>query len=133
MKKIIFCLTLILATKAHANWFCEEGSSQKLGSTIETCGVGTGLDENQARVNAFENAKLEYSLVCNESSDCKDHKVTVTPKRTSCEKSLHGFTCWRMLAYEISDEKQSIMESIAYTRAHTHIRTMGESYPELYR
>lgn len=88
-----------------ANWFCEEGSSQRSGSTIEACGIGNGCDENTARAQAFKNAESEYKRVCNSSSDCKNHAASMNPKRTSCEKSLHGYTCWRMLAYQISNKK----------------------------
>lgn len=103
--KYLFCLCIILGfSKAQANWFCEEGSSQRSGATIEACGIGHGCDESAARAEAFKAAESEYKRVCNSSSDCKGHKAVVNPKRTSCEKSLRGYTCWRMLAYEVTEE-----------------------------
>lgn len=69
---------------------------------MRSCGVGTGSDENAARRDAFENAKTEFTALCELSDDCRGREVSVVPERTSCETSADGgFKCYRLLIFNI--------------------------------
>jgi hypothetical protein len=126
-KNILFFLILSVSSIAHANWFCSEESSDKIGNVINACGVAEASTESKARSDAFESASQEYKHLCEASDDCRYHFVNVKPKRTSCEKTASGFKCYRMLAYEIGDFSKSKASDISI---HTgeHVKTLGESY-----
>lgn len=103
---VLLCVSSGKAAVAD-EWLCTEESSQRRGNQILSCGIGIGLDESSARSSALANARTEFSSVCASSSDCRDHAVAVTPKRTTCEKigkkGTGGYKCYRLLSYEILD------------------------------
>lgn len=105
--KYLNLLLLLLGSDLHADqWLCSEESSQRQNNVIFACGVGTGDDEDKARRSSFENAKNEFDQICNSSSDCKYHEVTVIPKRTSCEEKNGAYKCYRLIAYVLGDESR---------------------------
>lgn len=97
-------LALFFLEDIHAadNWLCKEESSQRSGNSIQSCGIGKGESEDVARVNAFENSKKEFTLVCDNSDDCIGRKVSISPQRTSCEPTKNGeFICYRLVNFTI--------------------------------
>jgi hypothetical protein len=107
--KYVGFLLFFLSLNVHAdNWLCTEESSQRVGSEINACGIGTGISEDEARTEAFNNSKAEFDRVCNASADCKNHEVTLTPMRTTCEVKNFVYTCQRLVVYSIGKDK-SIM------------------------
>ncbi len=107
--KIIF-ITLIffsISSFAEESWFCTQESSRVLGDTVQSCGIGKATDENDARVRAFENAQFEFYRLCKASDFCGDRKVSVDPKRTTCDKGSDGiYKCTRLLEFNLSTEKK---------------------------
>lgn len=82
------------------SWLCTEEASQRRGSNIESCGVGVGQNEQEAREDAFTGAEHEFNRICRSSADCNSNKVIITPRRTSCEQKPDGlFVCHRLLEY----------------------------------
>lgn len=74
---------------------------------MQSCGIGRSSDENEARVRAFENAQFEFYRLCKASDFCGDRKVSVDPKRTTCDKGSDGsFKCTRLLEFTLSAEKK---------------------------
>lgn len=71
LKKIYLILLFPIYAVAAEQWICVEASSQKQGKVISACGIGMGKNENEARLNAFDNAKTEFQRVCLSSDDCK--------------------------------------------------------------
>jgi hypothetical protein len=108
---LLFCFSVpVIADE----WICTEASSRRTGSQILACGVGLGVTESEARNKAFENARTEFSNVCKNSSDCVDHSVILTPKRTSCEvvkngKKQSGYKCYRALVFDIEPNKDTVI------------------------
>lgn len=96
-------ILLLLSTTAHATeWLCTEEASQREGANILACGIGTGSDENTARLNAFDSAKAEFTKVCSGSDDCNNKQVSILPKRTSCEQTTNGsYKCYRLVTFNI--------------------------------
>ena len=101
---------------ASDDWLCKEASSQIRGSTIAACGVASARTEDEARESAFNNAKKEFGQVCDSNSNCKEHKFTLTPERTTCDSlGKDQFKCYRLLIYAIGDE-MSIHEIYEYNQ-----------------
>jgi hypothetical protein len=100
-------LAALLLHQAHAyaespNWYCKQVASERQGSTtINSCGIGMGKDENEARTNALDNAQKEFLKVCGLSDDCKNHKISASPERTTCEKSDRTYKCYRLIVFSI--------------------------------
>ena len=108
---IILILLSMLSSEAKADWLCTEVASQRRGNTIVTCGVAKVSDENLARLAALRNAKAEYKNICNDSADCRGHKVVIDPKRTECKKDKEGFyTCHRLVEYTITSDTEDKVE-----------------------
>lgn len=102
---IIFILLFSNSTcQAMDTWLCTEESSLRQGNSIYACGVGTGKDENQARVSAFEHAKHEFQRICSLSYDCKGHEIDVFPKRTTCERGKKQYRCYRLIVFNIGSK-----------------------------
>lgn len=101
IESIFSILTIALPLRAE-EWLCKEAASIRNGPLIQSCGIGTGKDENHARLAAFDNAKAEFERICLASDDCKNRTVSVEPERTSCTKEKSGYKCYRMLTFEIS-------------------------------
>jgi len=100
-------LIFILGTMAAASdqWLCTEAASQRYGNVISSCGIGVGNDENSARLAAFDNAKIEFQRICENSDDCRDHQINIEPKRTACQDKGGHYKCYRMVEFSIKDEK----------------------------
>lgn len=99
-------------------WLCKEESSVRSANTIGSCGVGTGEDENAARASAFENAKAEFTRICDLSADCKGHELSVMPKRTTCQeapekKGRERFKCYRLIEFTVVSEKTAVPAAAA--------------------
>lgn len=112
MKKLLGLLLLAQPTLADA-WLCTEASSQRRGSSVYSCGVGIGKDENAARLNAFDNAKSEFKRICSASDDCKGHNITVSPERTSCDKNSDSYKCYRLIVFTIGEPSKNKDSAIA--------------------
>jgi hypothetical protein len=123
MTYLLLILTLPLVKAETPNWYCKEVASERSGNIIHSCGIGTGQDENEARSTAFDNAKTEFKKICNLSSDCKNHMISVNPERTTCDKIETGYKCHRLLTFSIGpigdkfeieqDEKVSNTRSVS--------------------
>lgn len=90
---------------AAESWLCSTQSSKIVGDHVKACGVGHGINEDQARSSAFDSAQIEFKKLCKISSSCRDHKVTVDPKRTTCDQVGKKWKCYRLLEFTIQDEK----------------------------
>lgn len=88
---------------AKEQWICTEQSSQRDGNVIAACGIGSGQDENEARLSAFDNSKSEFKRVCDASDDCKGRAISAEPQRTTCEKNGTSFKCYRMITFTIGE------------------------------
>jgi hypothetical protein len=99
--RTLILLALIPFPAFAADWLCGQEASQRRGSSILACGIGTGSDENEARSKAFDAAKTEFGKVCQSSDDCRGHEITVEPARTSCEMTDGKMTCHRLLTFTI--------------------------------
>ncbi len=102
-------LIIELASAGESDeWLC-----QRRGNGVLSCGIGTGLDENEARTRAFENAQAEFDRICMASSDCNNHTVYVNPKRTVCRKGIvKDYTCYRLVAFEIGESNEAPRRSV---------------------
>lgn len=89
-----------------AEWLCTQEASERRDNIIASCGVGVGLTENLARVDAFESAKLEFTNICNSSDDCRNHNIVAVPKRTDCKVQDGKHICVRMIEFIIAAPKQ---------------------------
>jgi hypothetical protein len=97
---LLFAVTLALPHAAHAaDWLCTEESSIRDDAGIHACGIGVSEDEDEARGLAFNHAKAEFNRVCQDSEDCKDRKLTVSPGRTTCALKNGSFTCHRIVTF----------------------------------
>jgi hypothetical protein len=113
MKNLLFyMLSIGILTIPYvypSDWFCTQESSQRVGDEIHTCGVATGIDLNTARTKAFDNAKEEFSKICESSSDCAGRTITLTPMRTECYSlAPEVYRCHRMLAFIVSDAQNVV-------------------------
>lgn len=96
------------ASEEKQDWFCTDDQAMKTGSTYVICGVGTYSTEGDARRIALENAVNEFKTICDLSSDCKGHKVSIEPKRSSCyngtsadKTRFENFSCHRMFLFTV--------------------------------
>jgi hypothetical protein len=105
MKTLLLAMMLLPQVALADGWLCEEESSQREGSTIKSCGIGIGATEAQARSKALSNARAEFDDVCSGSSDCAGKAVIVVPRRTDCKATDNGYTCHRLVSFQIQDEK----------------------------
>lgn len=94
---------LISVAFASDSWLCTTQASKVQGDQILVCGIGIGKDEATARQKALAKAKEEFNDLCDLSDSCRDHEVSVTPGRTSCETINHGYKCHRLLSFTIGD------------------------------
>jgi hypothetical protein len=98
-----FVLFLFQGGAAAAdNWLCTQEASQRKGSVILSCGIGSGADENAARLSAFDAAKAEFAKICSVSDDCKNHLISAQPRRTACEQNEPNvYRCYRLIEFDI--------------------------------
>lgn len=81
-------------------WYCQEVASERVAKdTIRSCGVGIAATENQARLNAFDNAREEFKRIASASSDINQKSVVINPQRTSCDKIDGQYKCYRLLVF----------------------------------
>jgi hypothetical protein len=100
----------IVQSEPHLDWLCTEDGSQRNGSIVKACGVAIASDEPKARTLAMTYAREEFQQVCDASSDCVNHLVTMEPARTTCSVEGSMVKCYRLLVYHIS-EKQGISQA----------------------
>ena len=107
MKKIIilYIIFRIIHANAEEQWFCKDDSASRNGNTLSICGVGTAPTEGDARERAFDYSIREFRATCAMSSDCKDHKVIVDPKRSTCIQKIVNYNtvyiCHRLFNFTI--------------------------------
>lgn len=103
MKKMI--ITIMILASFHAlskeKWFCTDDQAMRSANTLSICGVGTAENEGWARKRSLDNAVNEFQVMCELSSDCKQHKIVVDPKRSTCFKEEGKFTCHRLFIFTI--------------------------------
>lgn len=100
-----------------ADWLCQEEASQRHGNEIYACGIGAGKDENDARLDAFDNAKKEFERICQISDDCKGRMISVRPQRTACEQKPKNYSCHRLVVFEIQERGAASIGSRNVTSA----------------
>ena len=105
---LIVSLNSNAASEEKQDWFCTDDQAMKTGNTYVICGVGTYSTEGDARRISLENAVNEFKTICELSSDCKGHKISVEPKRSSCFKStssdksrFENISCHRMFLFTV--------------------------------
>lgn len=101
--RYLFILLIASQAIAGTDWLCTEEASQRKGDSIYACGIGIGQDERVARDAAFDSAKAEFKKVCGASDDCKMHRITVSPERTTCERDAKGIKCYRLIVFSIGE------------------------------
>ena len=109
MKATIILLSMFMLSSAYAGgWYCEEVSSEWMekGALLQSCGIGYGANENDARLDAFNNARKEFDNICNKDTSCSNNVVNIEPMRTSCDKEGDRVVCHRLIYYHITDKKR---------------------------
>jgi len=95
---ILIILTLV-ASRAQANWVCQEESIFRIDNIITSCGIGEDTSESVARKEADRDAYQLFSTFCKNSSDCNKQKIIVYPKRNECVTVPNGFKCYRAIGF----------------------------------
>lgn len=131
MKYMVMAGLLLSQIASADDWICKEESSMVKGNTIKACGVGTDKDENEARTQAFNNAKAEFDRVCNASDNCKDHEVTVEPKRTTCDSDNGQTKCYRMVEFTFDSTKVKAHSSDMYAEYNALHHKQQKEWEEL--
>lgn len=115
MKTVFLVAVLFCQVGMGADWICGEAASIRKSDIVMACGIGYGENEGKARDSAFEAARREFTNICEDSVDCKDREVIVTPLRNSCEKDGVNFKCYRGVEYKIL-EKRMVERTTKRTR-----------------
>lgn len=97
-----------LTSLSQENWLCSSGSSELRGDSVAACGVGEGDSEALSRKRAFDSAKTEFNEVCSPGTECYELKYAVEPKRSSCEHSLDGWKCYRLVVFRAVDVPRNV-------------------------
>lgn len=99
----ILASILVFIETAHSkeNWLCTDTPSQRQGGAIYACGIGVGETETLARLDAFDNSKIEFERICEASADCREHKVVAQPERTTCDHENGTYKCYRLTIFLI--------------------------------
>lgn len=105
---LLTLLTLHAVLKiAHAEgWYCEKVASEwgEKGKMLRSCGIGNGPDENAARLDAYNNARKEFDLICNKDTSCANKVINIDPQRSECRPNGEGnITCHRLFNYYVTD------------------------------
>jgi hypothetical protein len=103
MKTLI--TALIVSKIALAGWYCTEVASEKKGNSIYACGIGTAVNEDKARTEAFKSAEAEFQNICQASEDCRGKAYNTDPLRTECVTNKDNVTCHRLLVFTPTDKK----------------------------
>ena len=109
MKTAILLLSMFVFSSAYASgWYCEEVSSawMEKGVLLQSCGIGYGADENEARLDAFNNARKEFENICNKDTNCASNVVNIDPQRTSCNRKEGKVVCHRLIYYHITAKRR---------------------------
>lgn len=106
MKPFLFCFLFSFPVYAFDNWLCTEEASERRANAIYSCGVGVSVDEGEARAKAYDNAEREFNKICEKSFDCKDHRISVEPKRNYCDAHGDMFRCYRLVVFSIGKHKK---------------------------
>lgn len=93
-----YLVVILFSFNAHA-WFCEESSSERKGGSIYACGIGEDRLEAEARSKALDDSKREFSKLFSGSAE-------LIPMRVSCDKTSHGFKCFRMIEFHLNAESK---------------------------
>lgn len=111
--KILMRLLMLISSSTYAaeDWLCTEESSQRSNDVVKACGVGMGFTEQEARKDAFNTAYAEFKALCDVSSDCQNHAVIATPKRTTCQLDGQIYKCYRLVEYRISNVLAQVHEA----------------------
>ena len=109
--KTLLLISILFSSLSYAageGWYCEKVASAWLeqGRILSACGIGTGEDENEARLDAYLNAKKEFEAVCNKDTTCANKVVNIDPKRTDCVQKGGQFVCHRLFNYYITDTER---------------------------
>ena len=105
---IVILLILNIHSTSFAGWFCKDVASERTGERLNTCGVGEGTSENEARADALEAAYKELDKICSKSADCNNFEITLRPLRNDCAKTPQGYKCYRGIEATISTQKRDI-------------------------
>ena len=92
-------------------WYCLEVASERLGDTINACGIGEAIDEDAARKVALNNAYKELDLICSHSADCVDKSLEITPLRTDCKKLENIYRCHRGITANITSKPRDLSQT----------------------
>jgi len=112
IKTVLILLYFIFTTSSFASgWFCKEVASERNGNTINSCGVGTGATEADARKNALQMAYEEGDTICRPSIDCNPYEWVVTPLRNECKPFDGGYRCYRGITITITDKNRDNPDS----------------------
>ena len=105
MRFLLIILILSVSHPTFGAWYCNQVASEWMekGKSLSACGVGYGRDENEARLDAFENAKKEFNTVCGKETGCSDKIVNIDPQKSDCNAIPIGHTCRRLFYFHITD------------------------------
>jgi hypothetical protein len=126
--RILLLLTLLtlhaVLKIAHAEgWYCEKVASEWMekGKILRACGIGNGPDENAARLDAFNNARKEFDVICNKDTTCSNKVINIDPQRSDCQPTGNGVvTCHRLFHYYITEvERKPSTEGDSTTKVET--------------
>ena len=108
---LLLMFLTVFNAQAKDDWFCNTESSQTIGDEVQACGRAKDPDEDKARGMAFESAKAEFLRVCKVSDNCRNHDMTVEPKRTTCDKVGKNYECVRMVSFHIGGVSDGTKEN----------------------
>lgn len=103
--KYSFVISVTFMPNVSYSWLCTEAASERSGSIIYACGVATAKTEAEAQKRARDNALEELRTICNNSVDCKNKELYISPLRKDCTKSTDGtYKCYRGIEAQITNE-----------------------------
>lgn len=108
---VLLILFLCFSKCFAGDWLCTEEASQRRGSSVLACGIGHGASEEEARDKALDAAAVEFKKICDLSSDCHRENVKANPQRTECEKERTGYSCRRLVQFEMAEMPKEIVQA----------------------
>lgn len=103
-----YLILLFLSQNVMAdNWFCRTQHAKRDGNIWTVCGQGVGLlSPEMAKQDAVRMAQLNFESLCRMSSDCKNHEISVNPKRMECVNESAQLTrCYQEVEITVLDKK----------------------------